>query len=101
MSKESLTPAKLLALPDDEQAPVYIDLNFRISECAICEEMAPRKYYLPMYEGEVVSDDWKGEWGGFHVCERCYFKHRPEEHFNIVLRRINSAAALAAGKDEG
>jgi hypothetical protein len=30
-----------------------------------------------MYEGDVVPDDWPGEWAGFDVCDQCHAKHRP------------------------
>jgi hypothetical protein len=40
-----------------------------------------------MYEGEVVPDDWEGEWGGFTVCEGCYFDHRPEEKWDYLVKK--------------
>lgn len=60
-------------------APIQIiDLWPRESECVLCgEHLWGCKLGLPMYEGEVVPDDWPGEWAGFDVCAPCYVKHRP------------------------
>ena len=66
--------------PATDQIPriLVIDLWPRESECILCGEhlWCPCKG-LPMYEGEVVADDWMGEWAGFDVCDACYEKHRP------------------------
>ena len=60
-------------------APIQIiDLWPRESECVLCgEHLWGCKLGLPMHEGEVVPDDWPGEWAGFDVCAPCYVKHRP------------------------
>ena len=30
---------------------------------------------LPIFNGDIVSNDWQGEWGGVPCCERCYTLH--------------------------
>ena len=65
-------------LSNPVQTILVINLSPRESECILCGTFLsdPRRG-LPMYEGEVVPDDWPGEWAGFDVCEHCYAKHRP------------------------
>ena len=47
--------------------------------CALCGTrlLLRESRGLPMYEGEVVPDDWVGEWAGFPACSACYKVHRP------------------------
>jgi hypothetical protein len=61
-------------------APIrIINLSPHESECILCGTLLfDCKLGLPMYEGEVVPDDWPGEWAGFDVCAPCHAKHRPE-----------------------
>lgn len=42
--------------------------------CTTCgrETYDRRGFGVPMYEGEILPNDWPGEWGGFDVCARCY-----------------------------
>ena len=58
---------------------LVVELWPRESECVLCGAFlsGPCKG-LPMYEGEVVPDDWPGEWAGFDVCDSCYGLHRTE-----------------------
>ena len=58
-------------------AVLIIDLWPLESECVLCgaDLIGPCKG-LPMYEGQVVPDDWEGEWAGFDVCDVCYAKYR-------------------------
>lgn len=59
---------------------LVIDLWPHETECVLCGEWLYLKDAkgLPMYEDEVVPDDYPGEWAGFSVCDACYAKHRPE-----------------------
>ncbi len=49
--------------------------------CLDCEGTGegpqPWVYSLPMYEGQVVTED-APEWAGFAVCPACYKKHTKE-----------------------
>lgn len=63
-----------------------IQLDERADDCAICGEETMARFGLPMYEGEVVSDDHQGPWAGFIVCEKCYRKHRPNCSLSPDLR---------------
>jgi len=49
------------------------------TECTICGKHHVMENSLPMYEGEVLLDDYEGEWAGMPVCNKCYKKHRTEE----------------------
>ena len=40
--------------------------------CCVCNQEVYMDYGLAMYEGDIVPNDWKGEWGGFTACRRCY-----------------------------
>lgn len=44
--------------------------------CSICWELTAGGLCLPMYEGEVLPDDYEGEWAGMTVCKKCYAAHR-------------------------
>ena len=60
---------------------LYIDLSPFEFECHICdcECSVPHhktSYGVAGYEDLAVPDDYKEEWGGFPVCERCYFVER-------------------------
>jgi len=48
------------------------------TECVLCEKWCYLEYSLPMYEGEIVPDDYEGQWGGMPVCKECFKEHRPE-----------------------
>ena len=44
-------------------------------ECTICGRPIVGRwgsYGVPMYEENVLPNDWPGEWGDFPACERCY-----------------------------
>ena len=56
---------------------VVIDLQLRDTDCTLCGARHSLAQGLPMYEGEVVADDFEGDWGGFPVCKKCFVKHRP------------------------
>lgn len=54
-----------------------IDLTPCIDDCWVCEReviasSAGPNYGVPIYEGYIVPDDYRGEWGGFTACKPCY-----------------------------
>lgn len=58
-----------------------IDLHPSEADCYVCDAtvlVRPRgpNFGLPIYEGDIVPDDYKGEWGGVTVCPTCYFLTR-------------------------
>lgn len=32
----------------------------------------PLRHGLPVYEDEILPNDWQGEWGGVPSCPECY-----------------------------
>lgn len=57
---------------------VVIELWPHTDFCCVCGEEVLMEYGLPMYESEILPADWKGEWGGFTACRRCF------ELFNAI-----------------
>ncbi len=55
------------------QTPGYGD------DCALCDADASGFHAVPMFNGDLMSNDWPGEWGGFPVCESCFLKHERGE----------------------
>ena len=49
----------------------------RETDCVLCGAPTTLGLWLPMYEGKVLPDDYKGEWAGMPVCADCYAIHRP------------------------
>jgi hypothetical protein len=49
-----------------------IRLDERVAECHICGAESPPKWGIPIYEGDVLPNDWQGEWGGVDACQRCW-----------------------------
>lgn len=45
-------------------------------DCIVCGKRHIVKQGLAMYEGEIVADDYEGEWGGFNACRDCYERNR-------------------------
>jgi hypothetical protein len=43
--------------------------------CVACGEPSSGFHGLPIFNGDIVSNDWPGEWGGVPCCEACYEKH--------------------------
>lgn len=43
--------------------------------CPVCGEPASGFHGLPMFNGDVMSNDWSGDWVGVPCCEQCYEKH--------------------------
>lgn len=55
---------------------IEIRLDPPETECIACGVVCDVAQGLPMYEGEVVENDYAGEWAGFHCCRPCYEAHR-------------------------
>lgn len=43
--------------------------------CCSCGEPASGFHGLPTFNGDIMSNDWPGDWGGKVCCEECYLKH--------------------------
>lgn len=43
--------------------------------CFACGGVASGHHGLPTFNGDLVSNDWPGEWFGVPACERCYELH--------------------------
>lgn len=43
------------------------------ADCWVCgADATGLDFGIPVYEGNVLPNDWKGEWGGVPVCKRCF-----------------------------
>lgn len=40
-----------------------------------CPNYGSGFHALPIFNGDIVSNDWPGEWGALPCCERCYELH--------------------------
>lgn len=45
-------------------------------ECTICNKETSDKFGIPIYEDEIMPDDYQGEWCGSPVCRRCFYVTR-------------------------
>lgn len=54
-------------------------------DCAVCDAPSARDLGIPMYEGEPVPHDHKGEWGGFSVCPNCFDDYEKVQHDRALL----------------
>ena len=43
--------------------------------CVACRRPSSGWHALPVFNGDIVSNDWPGEWGGVPCCESCYAAH--------------------------
>lgn len=43
--------------------------------CCNCGKPSSGFHGLPIFNGDIVSNDWAGEFGGKPCCERCYDLH--------------------------
>jgi hypothetical protein len=44
--------------------------------CRFCVDGICDGYHgLPIFNGDVVSNDWRGDWGGVPCCPDCYQRH--------------------------
>ena len=51
---------------------LVIDLSPPGDVCVVCEAAANPRKGIPMYEGDVVPNDWNGDWAGYPACDRCF-----------------------------
>lgn len=56
-----------------------IDMNERWTDCWNCGAPTLSRWGLPIYNGDLVSNAWKGDWGGVPACEKCYLAHQRGE----------------------
>lgn len=49
-----------------------IRLDEPTCDCWVCGTETYLDFGLPVYEGEILPNDWKGEWCGATVCRECY-----------------------------
>ena len=53
-------------------------------DCYVCGNLCEFHDHLemPIYEDEIVPDNWDNEWGGVPVCRECYeeTRHRQALH---------------------
>lgn len=43
--------------------------------CVNCRQPSSGHHALPIFNGDIMSNEWPGEWGGVPCCERCYELH--------------------------
>jgi len=80
---------------------LVVHLYPRESECIVCNAplVSPRQG-VPMYEGDVLPNDWTGEWGGFDACEPCYRVQStltaptPTRRVAEIARRLTHASVV-------
>lgn len=51
--------------------------DLAVIECCICGEADLNRWGLPfcLDTGELVSNDFEGDWGGKPACRVCFAKH--------------------------
>ena len=47
--------------------------------CCVCAEPCDGYHGLPFFNGDLVSNDWPGDWGNKACCRRCYEAHERGE----------------------
>lgn len=45
------------------------------ADCSLCGEETICRWGVPMYEGNLLSNDFKGEWFGQPACQACHDAH--------------------------
>ena len=63
--------------------PMVIYLNYPTATCCVCGEDCLSLWGLPVSSetGEIVANDFEGEWGGVPACQSCWSRH---EHGEFV-----------------
>jgi len=61
-------------------ALLVIDMSEHTYECTICDIETTSGFGIPIYEDEIVPDDYKGEWAGLPVCPGCFYVVRGWQH---------------------
>jgi len=44
------------------------------TNCTLCNKDTLLKYFLPMYEGNIVNTKKSDDWAGMPVCKECHIK---------------------------
>lgn len=67
---------------EPESGIVVIQLDPPEDLCHLCDKGCRVAQGVPIYEGEIVPDDHRGQWGGVNVCLRCFYLVRgiQEQH---------------------
>jgi hypothetical protein len=72
----------LIVRPVEPQPPMQreievINLNARFALCCMCGKETPCRWGLPVDSetGEIVANDFPGEWGGVPACKDCWKAH--------------------------
>jgi hypothetical protein len=60
---------------DAVRRPVVIRLDEPWATCSICGEDTPSRWGVPRHNGDLVSNDWPGEWAASPACQRCHNAH--------------------------
>ena len=47
-----------------------------VTNCGICDVDTVGEFSVPIYEDEIMPDDYDGEWGGMPVCPKCFYLTR-------------------------
>ncbi len=50
-----------------------IELDQKITNCAVCNIETPILYSIPMYEGKKVDITKTDEWAGMPICKVCFY----------------------------
>lgn len=52
---------------------LVLQLDRPTYSCGACEQETDEELLgIPMYDGQVLPNEWDGEWAGFPACRRCY-----------------------------
>lgn len=88
-----------MTIVTDDRVVVLMQTPGWGDECYVCGEPASGFHGLPIFNGDVMSNDWPGEWAGVPACLRCYEKHeRGEmETWDAVYRHHLHAVGLLDG----
>ena len=62
-----------MTIPIPATTVTVVSLDPINNECCVCgAEDAPGNLGVPVYEGDVLPNDWDGEWFGAPACRRCF-----------------------------
>lgn len=59
----------------DGNPVIQIGMQDNTVSCWICGVETEFKWGVPTFNGDLMSNDWPGEWFGQSVCERCFDLH--------------------------
>jgi hypothetical protein len=63
---------------------VVIDIReyYGTATCCICGTETPSHWGVPVDSetGEIVANDFEGEWGGVPACRECHAAHDSGQH---------------------